>query len=83
MVIPYMLATTNIPRNEGGILRDFTNAEEFDQFLIKEALISAVPWDDAGNFIRFSVTFEAEDQAEEERIISEVKNRLAEFDFIF
>ncbi|MGM0369858.1 MAG: LL-diaminopimelate aminotransferase [Bacillota bacterium] len=63
--------------------REFANAEEFGQFLIKEALISAVPWDDAGNFIRFSVTFEAEDQAEEERIISEVKNRLAEFDFIF
>jgi LL-diaminopimelate aminotransferase len=63
--------------------REFANAEEFGQFLIKEALISAVPWDNAGNFIRFSVTFEAEDQAEEERIISEVKNRLEEFDFIF
>ena len=63
--------------------REFENAEEFGQFLIKETLISAVPWDDAGNFIRFSVTFEAEDQAEEERIISEIKNRLSDFDFVF
>ena len=63
--------------------RDFANAEEFGQFLIKEALISAVPWDDAGSFIRFSVTFEAEDQAEEERIISEVKDRLNQFNFVF
>ena len=62
---------------------EFANAEEFGQFLIKEALISAVPWDNAGNFIRFSVTFEAEDKAEEERIISEVKDRLAQFDFVF
>mgnify|MGYP006281498207 FL=1 len=63
--------------------REFANAEEFGQFLIKEALISAVPWDDAGNFIRFSVTFKAEDKAEEERIISEIKKRLEKFDFIF
>ncbi|MBM7556507.1 LL-diaminopimelate aminotransferase [Halanaerobacter jeridensis] len=63
--------------------REFANAEEFGQFLIKEALISAVPWDDAGSFIRFSVTFRAEDQAEEERIISEIKNRLSKFDFVF
>ena len=62
---------------------EFANAEEFGQFLIKEALISAVPWDDAGNFIRFSVTFEAEDKKDEKRIIAEVKNRLESFDFIF
>ncbi|MGM0501649.1 MAG: LL-diaminopimelate aminotransferase, partial [Bacillota bacterium] len=63
--------------------REFANAEEFSQFLIKEALISTVPWDDAGNFVRFSVTFETDNQEDEKRIISEVKDRLSNFDFIF
>ncbi|GAB6098223.1 LL-diaminopimelate aminotransferase [Halanaerocella petrolearia] len=63
--------------------REFENAEEFSQFLIKEKLLSTVPWDDAGNFVRFSVTFEAEDKEEEERILAEIKDRLSEVEFVF
>ncbi|GAB6139084.1 LL-diaminopimelate aminotransferase [Halanaerobaculum tunisiense] len=63
--------------------REFETAEDFCQFLITERLISAVPWDDAGNFVRFSVTFEAEDKAEEKEIIAEIKNRLSEVEFVF
>jgi LL-diaminopimelate aminotransferase len=46
-------------------------------------MISTVPWDDAGNFIRFSVTFVAKNEADEERVISEIKQRLGEGEFIF
>ncbi|TDX51613.1 LL-diaminopimelate aminotransferase [Orenia marismortui] len=63
--------------------KEFANAEEFSQFLIKEKLISTVPWDDAGHFVRFSVTFVAEDQEEETRVLEEVKRRLSDIDFVF
>lgn len=57
--------------------RRFANAEEFSEFLITEKLISTVPWDDAGSFIRFSATFIAKGEAEEKRVIAEVKQRLS------
>jgi LL-diaminopimelate aminotransferase len=56
--------------------RIFNSASEFSEFLIHEALISTVPWDDAGKFIRFSVTFEAETIQEEKEVIDEMKRRL-------
>ena len=61
----------------------FKNAEEFSQFLIKEKLISSVPWDDVGHFVRFSATFEAKGLEEETRILSEIKRRFQGMDFIF
>ena len=36
---------------------EFNTAAEFSDFLIRKSLISTVPWDDAGKYIRFSVTF--------------------------
>ncbi len=57
--------------------RRFATAEDFSEFLITEKLISTVPWDDAGSFIRFSATFIAKGEAEEKRVISEVKKRLS------
>ena len=61
----------------------FKSGEEFSQYLIKEMMISTVPWDDVGNFIRFSATFAAKGQEEENRIISEIKNRLSSVEFEF
>lgn len=61
----------------------FANAEEFSQYMIKEKLISTVPWDDAGHYVRFSVTFVAKDEADEERVIGEIKRRLGQGEFIF
>lgn len=61
----------------------FKTAEDFSQYLITEKLISTVPWDDAGHFVRFSVTFEAKDEADEVRVINEIKRRLSETKFIF
>ncbi len=59
----------------------FANAEDFSQFLIKELLISTVPWDDAGNFVRFSVTFDAPSKEQEREMIHTIAERLAEFHF--
>lgn len=61
----------------------FANAEEFSQYMIKEKLISTVPWDDAGNYVRFSVTFVAKDEADEKRVLEEIKKRLGQGEFLF
>ncbi len=71
-----------IPKGmKGG--RRFADAEEFSQYLIKEKLISTVPWDDVGHFARFSATFEAGGIEDEKRILREVKNRLSALEFEF
>ena len=56
--------------------RTFNTASEFSEFLIREALISTVPWDDAGKYVRFSVTFEADSPEKEGEVIRELKNRI-------
>ncbi len=61
----------------------FQNAEEVSQWLITEKLISTVPWDDAGAYLRFSVTFVAKNLMEESRIISEIADRLGDVQFEF
>jgi LL-diaminopimelate aminotransferase len=38
----------------------FPTAAAFSDWLIRERLVSTVPWDDAGPFVRFSVTFETD-----------------------
>jgi LL-diaminopimelate aminotransferase len=57
--------------------RIFNTASEFSEFLITESLISTVPWDDAGKYIRFSVTFEADSPEKEKEVISEMKERMS------
>ncbi|HET7559668.1 MAG TPA: LL-diaminopimelate aminotransferase [Limnochordia bacterium] len=64
--------------------RTFATAEAFSEYLIREHLISTVPWDDAGPFVRFSVTFEAKDDPEDEaRVIDELLRRLRRDRFVF
>lgn len=63
--------------------RAFASAEDFCQYLITEKLISSVPWDDAGPYVRFSVTFEADGEQEERRIVDEIKRRLSDVQFVF
>ncbi|MBT5925762.1 MAG: LL-diaminopimelate aminotransferase [Verrucomicrobia bacterium] len=62
---------------------DFENGEAASQWLIREKLISTVPWDDAGSFLRFSVTFAASTIEEEERVLSEIQSRLSDVTFEF
>jgi LL-diaminopimelate aminotransferase len=71
-----------MPRGVKGGKR-FANAEEFSEFLITEKLISTVPWDDAGSYIRFSATFESNGRAEEQRVLDEFKKRMAGLQFVF
>ncbi|HAR63963.1 MAG: LL-diaminopimelate aminotransferase [Candidatus Margulisiibacteriota bacterium] len=66
---------------KGGI--KFESAEDFSQYMITEKLISTVPWDDAGHFVRFSATFIAKDEVEERRVIGEIKKRLSGIEFEF
>jgi LL-diaminopimelate aminotransferase len=61
----------------------FNTASEFSEFLITESLISTVPWDDAGKYVRFSVTFEAESPAMEAEVINEMKRRLKALKLVF
>jgi LL-diaminopimelate aminotransferase len=55
----------------------FKTAEDASQFLIKEHQISTVPWDDAGPFLRFSATFESRGDADDDRVIGELLQRLS------
>jgi LL-diaminopimelate aminotransferase len=61
----------------------FDTAAEFSDYLIRKCLISTVPWDDAGTFIRFSVTFEAETIQNEIDVILEMKKRMKGLNLVF
>ena len=56
--------------------RVFTTAQEASQFLIHDLSISTVPWDDCGAYLRFSATYEAEDEAAEDDLMAEAHARL-------
>lgn len=61
----------------------FSTAEDFSQWLLTEKSISTVPWDDAGCFVRFSVTFLAANEFEEHRVMEDIQARLSGIKFIF
>ena len=61
----------------------FETGEAFSQWMITEKLISTVPWDDAGAYVRMSVTFIAKDEADERRVLGEIDKRLAGSKFEF
>jgi LL-diaminopimelate aminotransferase len=61
----------------------FETAEAFSQWMIAEKLISTVPWDDAGAYVRFSVTFAARNEADEQRVLGEIDRLLAASKFEF
>jgi LL-diaminopimelate aminotransferase len=65
---------TNAPKSAGD--RNFASAEEASQYLIHEQSVCFVPWDDAGAYLRFSVTYMAKDEAEEDAIMAETVSRL-------
>jgi len=68
-------------RTKSGVV--FDSAESFSEFLIREKLISSVPWDDVGGYVRFSATFLAKDASDEKRILDEVRRRLSDIGFEF
>jgi LL-diaminopimelate aminotransferase len=70
----YFLYTPAPKGAAGG--RTFENAEAASQFLIHEHSIVTVPWDDAGPHLRFSVTYEAADEAAEDALMATAEERL-------
>ncbi|MFP4166305.1 MAG: LL-diaminopimelate aminotransferase [Opitutales bacterium] len=62
---------------------EFENAEAFSQWLITEEQISTVPWDEAGGFVRLSVTFDAPGPEREQEIVGEIGRRLSQYRFAF
>jgi LL-diaminopimelate aminotransferase len=73
---------TPAPRNVAGGLR-FDTAEAASQYLITEHSIVTVPWDDAGAYLRFSVTYEAADEAAEDSLMTEAESRLKSIKPVF
>jgi LL-diaminopimelate aminotransferase len=61
----------------------FASAEEATNYLIGEAGILTVPWDDAGAFLRFSATYDADGEAEEDELMKLLGSRLAALDLRF
>jgi len=61
----------------------FETAEAASQFLITQQSIVTVPWDDAGAFLRFSVTYEADTEAAEDSLMAATAQRLAQSRLVF
>src|SRR5476651_2444553 len=76
----YVAAPKSAQAANGPVV-SFPTAEAFSQWMITENLISTVPWDDAGAYVRFSVTFAATDTAEESRVVDEIGRRLSRYTF--
>ena len=79
----YKKAPKKAVRKTDGVCFEFESAEAVSEFLIRELLISTVPWDDVGSYTRFSLTFEAETIQEEERVLQTIAERLDKYDFSF
>jgi LL-diaminopimelate aminotransferase len=77
----YFLYTPSPKGAAGGMA--FPTAEVFSQYLITEHSICTVPWDDAGAYLRFSVTYEAADEAAEDALMEETERRLREISPVF
>jgi LL-diaminopimelate aminotransferase len=71
------------PAPKGISGRTFANAEESSQFLIAEQSLCCVPWDDAGAFLRFSATYQALDESEEDALMAETVERLGRLGLVF
>ena len=67
---------------EGGHDIVFENAEACSQWMITEHMISTVPWDDAGAYLRFSATFHAPGgEGTERRVVEELAQRLSRYEY--
>ena len=77
----YFLYTKSPTGVEGG--PTFENGEVASQYLIKQYSMVTVPWDDAGPFLRFSVTYEAADEAAEDALMADAESRLKQSTFTF
>lgn len=61
----------------------FKNAEHASLYILSNALISTVPWDDCGGFLRFSVTYDANTPEDEVNIMNDIKERFLNLNLEF
>jgi len=57
----------------------FKNACEFSQWLLKNLGIICIPWDEQGNYIRFSVTISTDDET---KFFEDLDQRLSTYQFL-
>ena len=62
---------------------EFDSGEAASQYLITQHSIVTVPWDEAGPYLRFSVTYEAADEQAEDALMDEMEARLKQVQFVF
>ena len=67
-----------VPAPKGAGVTDFQSAEEAADYLIRKHLISTVPWDEVGSFLRFSATFESAGTKDDDRVLGELQSRLSQ-----
>ena len=77
----YFLYTPSPKGIAGG--PQFETAEAASQYLITEHSICTVPWDDAGAYLRFSVTYEAPTEAAEDALMAATEERLRRIQPLF
>ena len=71
-----------IPKGTKGGIK-FNTAEDASLYILSHALVSTVPWDDCGSYLRFSVTYDSDTINDEYLIMNELKNRLLSLNLIF
>jgi len=77
----YFLYTKAPKGIQGGL--QFANAEEASQYFITQHSMVTVPWDDAGSFLRFAVTYEADNEAAEDALMAETRRRIGSLSLLF
>lgn len=77
----YFLYTASPTGIAGG--PTFETAEAASQYLITEHSLCTVPWDNAGAYLRFSVTYEAADEKAEDALMTELEERLRKLELRF
>lgn len=68
-----------IPKSCNGV--NFESASEFALWLIENVNIMVIPYDDEGKYIRFSMTFVAEDEVQEKEVAQKLEERLKKYKF--
>ncbi|WDV45566.1 aminotransferase class I/II-fold pyridoxal phosphate-dependent enzyme [Clostridiaceae bacterium M8S5] len=73
---------TKIPKGtKSGVI--FESAMHAFKYILENAFVSTVPWDDAGHFLRFSVTYDADSIKEEKKVMALLKERLQGLELVF
>jgi len=79
----YTKAPKSLKGNASTPAVSFAKAEDATRYLIEQQGIVTVPWDDAGSYLRFSVTYVAVDETAEDRLMSETHRRLSSVGLAF